>query len=143
MEIFQDIHSKWAYFVLALLIITVVKTLLSLKKEYTLQDVRLPLFTLIASHIQLFIGLAWYFMSPAYKGFKANGMSVTMKDSAARLIAVEHPLMMILAIVFITIGFSKHKKKSTSEGKFKTLAIWYGLALVMILIRIPWGNWFN
>jgi len=136
------IHSYWAYFVLALLLITIVKTILNLKKEYTLQDVRLPLFTLIASHIQLFIGLAWYFMSPAYKSLKENGMGATMKDGATRLLAVEHPIMMILAIVFITIGFSKHKKKTTDAGKFKTLAIWYGLALVLILSRIPWSNWF-
>jgi hypothetical protein len=49
--------------------------------------------------------------------------------------------MMILAIVFITIGFSKHKKQTTDAGKFKTILIWYGLALVFMLVKIPWAQW--
>jgi len=135
------IHSYWAYLVVALLVYTVINTLLNAKKEFKGKDLRLALFTLIVSHIRLLIGFGWYFMSPTYKAIKANGMGSTMKDSAARLLAVEHPIMMILAIVFITIGFSKHKKKTTDAAKFKTIFIWYGLALILILSRIPWSQW--
>lgn len=136
------IHSYWAYLVVALLVFAVVNAILNAKKEYKDTDLRIALFTLIVSHIQLLIGLGWYFMSPAYKALKANGMGVTMKDSAQRLLTIEHPIMMILAIVFITIGFSKHKKKTTDAAKFKTILIWYGLALVFVLSRIPWSQWF-
>jgi len=135
------IHSYWAYLVLALLIFTVVNAVINSKKEYKDKDLRVALFTLIVSHIQLLIGLGWYFMSPAYKLLKENGMGMTMKDSHARLLTVEHPIMMILAIVFITIGFSKHKKLTTSAAKYKTILIWYGLALLFILSRIPWSQW--
>ena len=79
-------------------------------------------------------------MSPAYKALKANGMSGI--GDVTRLLAVEHPLMMIIAIVFITIGWSKHKKKDTDTGKFKTIAIFYSLALLFVLSRIPWVQWF-
>jgi len=65
------------------------------------------------------------------------------KKNEPRLLAVEHPTMMILAIVFITIGFSKHKKKTTDESKFKTILFWYSLALLFILVRIPWSQWLN
>lgn len=135
------IHSYWAYLVLALLIFAVVNAVLNAKKEYKNKDLRINLFTLIFAHIQLLIGLGWYFMSPGYKALKANGMGATMKDSYMRLITVEHPIMMILAIVFITIGFSKHKKQTTDAGKFKTILIWYGLALVFMLVKIPWAQW--
>lgn len=64
-----------------------------------------------------------------------------MKDAQTRLLTVEHPLMMILAIVFITIGFSKHKKKEKASEKFKTIAIYYGIALVLVLSRLPWQQW--
>jgi len=137
------IHSYWAILVLALLIFTVANAFINAKKEFKDKDLRIALFTQIVSHIQLLIGLGWYFMSPAYKHFKENGMSVTMKDAHARLLTVEHPIMMILAIVFITIGFSKQKRQTTDAGKFKTILIWYGLALVFVLSRIPWGQWFN
>jgi len=137
------IHSYWAYLVLALLLFTVINVLLNSKKEFKDKDLRIALFTLIVSHIQLLIGFGWYFMSPAFKHLKESGMGATMKDSNARMLTVEHPTMMILAIVFITIGFSKHKKQTTDAGKFKTILIWYGLALLFVLSRIPWSQWFS
>ncbi len=139
----KDIHSYWAYLVVALLIFTVVNAIISInkKKPFSNESLRLGLFTLIVAHIQLLIGLAWYFMSPVYKALKENGGEV-MKDSEARLLAIEHPLMMIIAIVLITIGWSKHKKKTTDAAKFKTFAVFYGIALVLILSRIPWSQWF-
>ncbi len=140
----KDIHSYWAYVVLVILIFAVVNALIGFtqKKQFTSKDLRIGLFTLIVSHIQLLIGLGWYFMSPWYKALKANGGEV-MKDGASRLLAVEHPLVMILAIVLITIGWSKHKKKTDPTAKFKTFLIFYGFALVLILTRIPWNNWFQ
>jgi hypothetical protein len=139
----KDIHSYWAYLVLAILIFTVVNAIIGLKqkKEFTDKDLRLGLFTLILSHIQLLIGLGWYFMSPWFKALKSN-IGEVMGDKAVRLLAVEHPIMMILAIVLITIGWSKHKKKTEDTAKFKTFVVFYGLALLLILSRIPWNNWF-
>jgi uncharacterized membrane protein len=134
----KTLHSYWAYIVLAVLIYTVANAIIGLvqKKEFTHKEFRLGLFTLIATHIQLIIGFLVYFVG----GFQ-SGLG-DMKDSAVRLLALEHPLMMIIAIALITIGWSKHKKKVKSEAKFKTFAIFYGLALVLILARIPWSNWF-
>ena len=46
-----------------------------------------------------------------------------MGNNDLRFVIIEHPLTMILAIVLITVGWSKHKKKEDSRGKFKTFAI--------------------
>ncbi len=135
------LHSIWAFIVLIMLVIVVVKSFTSFTKSFTNTDLRLALFTLIVSHIQLLLGLGVYFSSPAFKFIKEHGMGAAMKDSHVRLLAVEHPLMMILAIVLITVGFSKAKKESTSQGKFKKIAFLYGAALLLILSRIPWGQW--
>lgn len=70
-------------------------------------------------------------------------MGAVMKDATARLFIVEHPLMMILGVVFLTIGFSKQKNKTTDFTKFKTIANFYGIALLLVLSRIPWGQWLN
>lgn len=139
----KNVHSYWAYLVLLILIFAVVNAIIGLvqKKQFTDKDLRIGLFGLIVSHIQLLIGLGWYFMSPWYKALKDNASEV-MADKAARLLAVEHPLMMIIAIVLITIGWSKHKKKTEDAAKFKTFTIFYGIALLLILSRIPWSNWF-
>ncbi|MGB7787109.1 MAG: hypothetical protein WBL27_13490 [Salinimicrobium sp.] len=138
------IHSYWAYLVLIMLIITAVNALIGYfsKKEYGATDFRLALFTLIVSHIQLLIGIVLYFVSPKLAAFQ-GGMGGVMKDSTLRLYLVEHPLIMIIAIALITIGYSKHKKKLTSHPKFKLLSIFYTLALILVLSRIPWSAWFT
>lgn len=138
------VHSYWAYIVVLLLVVAVVNAIIGLtqKKEFKDKDLRLSLFTLIVTHIQLLIGLGWYFMSPSYKALKEVGMGEAMSNSGLRLLSVEHPLMMLIAIVFITIGWSKHKKQTTDNGKFKSIAIFYGLGLLFVLSRIPWNQWF-
>ncbi len=139
------IHSYWAYLVLAMLIIATVNAIIGLtqKKEFKDKDLRISLFTLISAHIQLLIGLGWYFMSPSYKALKEVGMAEAMGNSDLRLLSVEHPLMMIIAIVFITIGWSKHKKQTSDIGKFKAIAVFYGLGLLFVLSRIPWSHWLS
>ena len=138
----KEIHSYWAYLVLIMCIFSVINAILGLskKREFTDKDMRIGLFTLIVSHIQLLIGLAWYFMSPWYKALKEDAASV-MANKELRLLAVEHPITMILAIVLITIGWSKHKKKTTDSAKFKTFVIFYGIGLLLMLSKIPWNNW--
>lgn len=140
----KQVHSYWAYLVLIVLIVAVVNAIIGLtsKKEFKSKDLRLGLFTLIFSHIQLLIGLGWYFMSPVYKTMKVTGMGMMMKNAQTRLLAVEHPIAMILAIALITVGWSKHKKQTTDGAKFKTFAIFYGVALLLVLSRIPWNQWF-
>jgi heme A synthase len=139
------IHSYWAYLVLILLIFAVVKAIIGFtsKKEFSAKDLKISLFALITSHIQLLIGLITYYVSDFYLTMRSAGMAEVMKNSDLRKILVEHPLVGIIAIVFITIGFSKHKKKATSIEKYKTIAIFYGIALILILSRIPWTQWFS
>ncbi len=134
------IHSYWAYLVLIILIIAAINALMGLtsKREFKDKDLRISLFALIVMHIQLLIGLGWYFMSPAYHSLKEIGV-----DTTNRLLAVEHPAMMILAIILVTVGWSTHKKQTTDEGKFKKIAIFYGVALLLVLSRIPWSQWLN
>ncbi len=143
---FQFIHSYWAYLVLFIVTIATINALAGFfgKKEYSPKDFRLALFALIVTHIQLLIGLVLLFVSPnGIQAISNNGMGAVMKDSTMRLYAVEHPTIMILAVVFITIGYSKHKKKLVSTPKFKMLAIFYTVTLLLMLSRIPWGQWLS
>lgn len=139
-EIVQKAHSGWAYLVLLLLAIAVINAGIGLlsKNEFTAKDRKIALFALIFTHIQLLFGLIVYFVSPL-------GLAVLgeMKDRDLRLTSLEHPLINIIAIVLITIGWSKHKKASTANAKFKTFAIFYTLGLLLILSRIPWKLWLN
>lgn len=142
----QFLHSWWAYLVVFVVLIATINAIAGVvsKKEFGHKDFRLSLFALIVTHIQLLIGLVLFFVSPlGLQSISNNGMGNVMKDSLLRLYAIEHPTVMILTVIFITIGYSKHKKKLVSNKKFKTLAIFYAIGLVLMLSRIPWQQWFD
>jgi uncharacterized membrane protein len=145
MEILQNVHSYLAYVALALLFFAVANAIMGWvgNRIFTMgRDLRLSLFTLIICHIQLLIGLLLYFISAS--GYNAiSQFGIGELTPAARLLALEHPLTNILAIILITIGWSRHKKFMEGNKKFKSIAIFYGLGLLLILSRIPWNQWFN
>ena len=134
----QKFHSGWAYLALLLLLVVVINSIVGLisKKEFIAKDRKIALFALIATHIQLVVGLILYFVSP--NGFSLLGNM----ETNARLTSLEHPLTNIIAITLITIGWSRHKKAITNEAKFKSITIFYGLGLLFILAKIPWKLWF-
>ncbi|PIB27244.1 hypothetical protein BFP77_12950 [Maribacter sp. 4U21] len=141
-ETIQILHSYLAYVALAVLLFAVANAITGRvgKRIFNMnKDLRLSLFALILCHIQLLIGLILYFISPngfsAIQEFGMGGLT-----SAARLLAVEHPTVNILAIVAITIGWSRHKKFVEGDKKFKSIAIFYGIGLLLILSRIPWNQ---
>ena len=140
----QKFHSGWAYLALLVLVVAIVNSVVALsrKKEFSANDRKMALFALIFAHIQLLIGLILYFISPkGYALIGKAGMGTVMKTAELRLMVVEHPVINILAIVLITIGWSKHKKAVLSEQKFRSIAIFYTIGLVLLLSRIPWDSW--
>jgi NADH:ubiquinone oxidoreductase subunit 2 (subunit N) len=138
-EILQKAHSGWAYLVLIALVIALLNSIVGMnsKREFAAKDKRFALLGLIATHFQLVLGFILYFISPL--GSVSLGQ---MSNSALRLTSLEHPLINVIAIALITIGWSKHKKANESQSKFKAIAIFYGIGLLLILSRIPWALWF-
>ncbi len=131
----KNTHALLAIFVFIFLLIAVFNALAgySKRKAFTGSDRRIGLFALIFTHLQFVVGLILYFQSPLGKA--AFGQ---MKDAALRLTSLEHPLVNLIAVVLITIGWSKHKRIEDSTKKFSTFLIFYGLGLVLLLSRVPW-----
>lgn len=130
-EILKHAHSGLRWIVLALLVVTVISAFSKRKSgnEMKSEDKKMPLFTLIGTHIQLILGLILYFISP-YVVFAAE----TMKDSVRRFYTVEHISLMLIAIILITVGYSKAKK----AGSWKPIFTYYLIGLLLILASIPW-----
>lgn len=137
------LHSYWAYLVLLILALVVINAILGYfgKRKFTDKDLRISLFGLIVTHIQLLVGVILYFVSPLFKIWSAGGMKTVMKDPYLRMMLVEHPMMNVLGVVLITIGWSLHKKQRTDQRKFGKIALFYTLGLIFILSRIPWDVW--
>jgi hypothetical protein len=140
--ILKTVHSYWAFFVLIILLLAVLNALRGKisGKEFGSNDLRISLFGLIFSHIQLLIGLILYFVSPWFDQWSSMGMGI-MKNAESRLYLIEHPITNIVAIVLITMGWSMHKRQSESSKKFLRIALFFGLGLVFLLSRIPWDAW--
>ena len=139
MDYILKIHSFLRWALLLLMIVSIVKAAMSLsgKTPYTPNDRKRTLFTMIAAHLQLIIGVVLYLTSPIVQLARSN-MASAMKDTALRYWTVEHISMMIIAIVFITIGNIRSKKMDTDAGIYKQILIWFGLALLIILVAMPW-----
>ncbi len=137
------IHSYFAYLVITLLVVSTIRFLVRylLSKDYTPTDFRIALITFIVSHTQLLIGLFLYFISDKFSLWYELSFNEIINSPINRLYLIEHPIVNIIAIVFITRGYSLHKKRRVSNSKFKAIGFNYLLGLVLLLSRIPWDNW--
>ena len=140
MNILVILHSWLRWILLILLLASIVKSYsgLSSKKALTAGDRKTWLFTMISAHTTLLIGLILLFVGTygIAKGVP-EGISV-MKNSTYRFFWVEHPLMMIIAIVFITIARGQAKKSIPDTVKYKKAFWFFIIALLLILASIPW-----
>ena len=128
-------HSGLRWLVLLFLVWAIVNaaTKMNGQKAYGANDKRVSLFALIFTHIQLILGLALYFISP-----KVQFAGEVMSNKILRFYTVEHISLMLVAIVLITMGYSKAKRKANDGQKFKTTFRYYLIGLILILISIPW-----
>lgn len=135
---FIHLHSSLRYVLLIFLVVTIINSILKLKKEYNRTDDKLSLLTFIFAHTQLLIGLGLYFMGSKGMSYFSMGMGEVMSNSVFRFFAVEHLVGMLVAIVLITVGRIKMKKLTDATAKHKTTLIYYAIALILILVSIPW-----
>jgi predicted acyltransferase len=137
----QHLHSGIAYLALLSLIIVIVLMLVGALtgRAFTEKDRKIAMIAFIFAHVQLLVGLILYFVSPL--GFSLLTSGEAMSDPAARLTALEHPLINIIAIIVISVGYIRAKKMTVSRSRFRSIYMMYAIGLLLILSRIPWASW--
>jgi len=140
--IIKQFHSFTAYLSLLFISTAIVWAFYGwfTNKDFNKNSRIISLLGLVGAHSQMLIGFILYFVSPL--GL-SNFSGDAMKNASTRLYILEHPLTMILAIGLITFAHSKAKKLDDSRKKHKLIAVFYTLALILILLRIPWEVWVN
>jgi hypothetical protein len=143
MDIFiKHLHSFLAYLFLVSSFVSVVYSVANYKKnEYSSTQFSLAKLAFIAGHIQLLVGLVLWYLNWSSKLF--SNTAEVMKNSDLRLLAMEHPIINIIAIAIVTIGYIKVKKATSALEKNKFNLWFYLVALVLILSRIPWQRWIH
>jgi hypothetical protein len=90
--------------------------------------------------LQVIVGLGLYFGVSPY-GLKAMKVAGAMKDATTRFFGMEHVVVMILAAILAQVGRIALKKAQTDTLKHKKAFTYFGIALVLVLLMIPWGIW--
>ena len=132
-EILRHLHSGIRWIALIALVVAVIASLMGVINKKGLDRKQLYSTALYALHLQILIGIALFFMSS-----KVRFEEGFMKDSVLRFFAIEHPLLMVIGVVLVTIGYSKAKKLDDPLRKSKKILIFYSLGLLLILLGIPW-----
>ncbi len=133
------LHSITRWLVLVTLLYALYRSIngLLFHRKFTSHDNKVRHWSATIAHIQLVFGVWLYFISPVIDYFLHNYKDA-VKQPDVRFFGMEHSVMMLSAIVLITIGSAKTKRKEIDKDKFKTLVIWYAIALIIILVTIPW-----
>ena len=139
MPIVLLIHNlvRWAILLFGLWTLLNAITGVLTKRSFTPADNRSNLLFMISCDIQLLLGLILYFGGPWFSMLKNDAASV-MHNAGTRFFAVEHETMMLLAWVLVHVGRSSVKKATTDAIKHKRMLLFFGLAILLILIAMPW-----
>jgi hypothetical protein len=108
------------------------------KRPWTPKDDLWGMLLTISADLQLLIGLVLYiFLSPITK-LGVRNLAAAMQIPAARFFTVEHAAGMIIGIALIHVGRVKIRKAAEPAGKHRAAMLFFGIALVIISISIPW-----
>ncbi len=153
MQIVLILHSlfRWAVLIFGLWTLVNALTGFFSKRTFSSNDNRSNLLFMISCDIQLLIGLILYFFNGWFERLKDLGNN--MKDANSRFFTMEHMSVLIIAWVLVHIGRASVKKAQTDPAKHKRMLIFFGIALLLIFISIPWPfrqlierpyfRWFN
>ena len=134
------LHSLFRWLVLSGLIYTILRAGMALRsrRSFTRTDEALRHWTATIAHIQLVIGCILYFTSPLVKLFFSHFKGGSIARRELTFFGVVHVSLMFMAIVVITIGSALARRKEADRDKFRTLLLWFSIALVLLFIAIPW-----
>lgn len=135
-------HNMFRWLVLIVIVLAVVFAFIGWlnKSDWNKKDNITGLILTIFMDVQFLIGIILYaFVSPLTKTAFSD-FGAAMKNPGLRFYAVEHILLMVIALVLVHIGRSKSKKAVAPWKKHRAATIFYGIALVLILAGIPWDR---
>jgi hypothetical protein len=128
------LHSflRWAVILLG---VWAVVSVLPSRQRSGRQPSPLPglLFSMLLD-IQMLVGVLLYVALSPITTAALQNMGAAMKNGAWRFWSVEHPTLMVLAVVFAHLG----RPRRGGTGVDRRAMLWFGLALLAILLATPW-----
>lgn len=133
------LHSTVRWLVLLSLMFSILRAYKGYFKDlkFSASDNTLRHWTATIAHIQLMLGIALYSQSPIVKYFWKN-FQVAKESFDLLFFGLIHIVLMLISITLITIGSAMAKREVSEKKKFRTMLIYYDIALIIIFLAIPW-----
>ena len=133
---FVHLHSGLRWIIVVLMLLTIAVSFSALRGNKPFSQVKkLAMPTMIFLHVQFLVGMALYFM----KGWAGKwGDPEMMSTPVLRFFTMEHILLMLIAIVLATMGYSGAKRKNDDQAANRRIFRFYLVAFILILASIPW-----
>jgi len=129
--------TRWIFLVLGIVVLVRSFSGWLKKSEYQNRDKKLSSIFAGVLDLQILLGIILYF-TKGWAGVLMNAAGDVMKTASLRFFALEHWLMMIIAAALVHMASAKVKKNTDSQKKYRLTAIWFGIALIIVLVSIPW-----
>ncbi|MCB0711969.1 MAG: hypothetical protein KDD67_06535 [Ignavibacteriae bacterium] len=133
-------HSWLRWLVLLALLFAIYRAWFGWKSggKFGVVDERARYVAMRLVHLQFLLGLLLYGFSPITRHFLTN-FSTAVHMREVRFFGMEHVAVMVVSVVLITVGAKQVKREEDQKKKFRKMAIWYGIATLLILSSIPWS----
>lgn len=134
MEVLTHTHSGLRWILLILMILSVVHAYNAKSQPHIPEKkkINIPLYTMILFTLQFVLGFILYFTS-----IKVSFESGVMADSVLRFFTLEHSLGMVIAWFLVHIAYIRSRKMEYKKA-YKTIFVYYLIALILVLVSIPW-----
>jgi hypothetical protein len=138
-SLFLSVHSWLRWVILILGLVAVVRAIGGRGgRPWTSADESVGKWFIASLDLQFLVGLLLYaWLSPLTRAAFAD-FGGAMRNSGLRFFAVEHLLGMVLAVALAHIGRVRSRKETTDARRHHVAALFYGIALIILLASIPW-----
>jgi hypothetical protein len=133
------VHSyvRWLVLLAALIAIARALTGMAQRRPWTPADEAAARWFGVSLDVQMLIGLILYFFLSPFTMSAWSDIGAAMRDATVRFIAIEHQFGMLIAVSLANIGRVRIRK-SQDLRRHRTALIFFGLALIVMLMSIPW-----
>jgi hypothetical protein len=134
------LHGWLRWLVLIAAIAVIVRSALNMSggTRWTTADARGLRMFIIALDVQTLLGFLLYAVLSPFVRLAMSDAAAAMRDGDLRFWLVEHLAGMLVAVALAHVGSVRVRRANDDGSKQRTAALFVGLALVAILLSIPW-----
>jgi hypothetical protein len=133
-------HSWWRWAVTLFLLLAFFRSTSAwiFNFRYKREDKILGRLLVGSTHLQILVGLVLYFGLSPIIHMAMNHTDYAMKVPSLRFWFVEHVVTMLVFLVLVQVGQILSKRTIYDRQKHKRMAIFTGLAILVLCVGMPW-----